>query len=69
MSKKVLVACLVVLSLAAMSALAPGAGSEAEACVRCNDGRCERGGDGIWCKEMHWSNGSSVCEYMDGCAY
>lgn len=69
MSKKVMLVCVVVLLAAAMTVLAPGTGSEAEACVECRDGQCTSGGDGIWCKEMHWSNGSSVCEYMDGCYY
>lgn len=67
MRKRFWVTCLVTSALAAVGFLVPGVGSEAEACVACVNGQCETGGDGLACREMHWANGSSVCEYMDGC--
>lgn len=68
MWKKILVTALVTLALTALGILVPGVDSEAEAvCVHCFNGQCEGGGDGVWCRETHWPNGSSVCEYVDGC--
>lgn len=69
MWKKLLEAGLVVLSLAGVGLLAPGLSSKVEACISCVNGQCEPGGDGYVCRETHWANGSSVCDYIDGCVY
>jgi len=67
MRRKIFAACLVVLALTGVTILVPGSGAEAEACVHCENLQCKTGGDGIVCKVMRWSNGSGVCEEIDGC--
>lgn len=68
MWKRFMVRSLAVVSLAAVGILGPTPASEVEAaCWRCNGCECEGGGDGVWCKEMHFPNGSCVCESQDGC--
>lgn len=66
--RKALLIGVVVVCLATIAMLAPGIEGQAEAgCWTCVNGNCESGGDGIFCREAHWSNGSSVCTYVDGC--
>lgn len=68
MRKKILAAITLAAALAGGGLLFLGFGPSAEACVSCVNGNCENGGDGIMCRETHWANGSSVCQYIDGCA-
>lgn len=67
MRKRVLVTLMLIVSLAVVGLLAVGVSSDAEACATCVNGNCESGGSGLFCKEFHWANGSSVCEWQDGC--
>ncbi len=67
MSKKVFLTSLLVLALAVAGVLAVGSSSQVEACITCVNGNCETGGTGSECSEMHWSNGSSVCQWVSGC--